>query len=79
MGAPSSSQHPRPRAVAVVPARLASQRLPRKMLLAETGLLAGRAVTLTGWIELQWLAFGLMLAMLVMLVVVGRPVGAQRT
>ena len=44
-----------------------------------SSLLAGRAVTLTGWIELQWLAFGLMLAMLVMLVVVGRPVGAQRT
>ena len=38
MGASPQGQNPRPRAVAVVPARLASQRLPRKMLLAETGL-----------------------------------------
>lgn len=38
MTAALPQERPRPRAVAIVPARLASQRLPRKMLLAETGL-----------------------------------------
>ncbi len=38
MAASTARGNPRPRAVAVVPARLASQRLPRKMLLADTGL-----------------------------------------
>ena len=35
--AETSSSQPRPRALAVIPARLASTRLPRKMLLKETG------------------------------------------
>jgi 3-deoxy-manno-octulosonate cytidylyltransferase (CMP-KDO synthetase) len=36
--APAIPQTPRIRAVAIIPARLASRRLPRKMLLADTGL-----------------------------------------
>lgn len=36
-GAPADSVHRGPRAIAIVPARLLSQRLPRKMLLARTG------------------------------------------
>jgi len=53
--APSPGERARIRAVAIVPARLASQRLPRKMLLAETGtpLFAhtARRVALSGAIE----------------------------
>jgi MFS family permease len=36
-----------------------------------SSLLAGRAVTLTGWIELQWLALALMLTLAVLLLVLG--------
>jgi MFS family permease len=36
-----------------------------------SSLLAGRAVTLTGWIELQWLALAVMLVLAVLLLVLG--------
>jgi MFS family permease len=37
-----------------------------------SSLLAGRAVTLTGWIELQWLALGLMATLLALMALLGR-------
>jgi MFS family permease len=36
-----------------------------------SSLLAGRAVTLTGWIELQWLALAVMLALAMLMMVLG--------
>jgi MFS family permease len=47
--------------------------------MALSSLLAGRAVTVPGWLDLQWLALGVMGVMLVLLLVIGprvRPVEA---